>query len=330
MPELLTRGHVVNQKRVAEIEKRARFSNYVLLPTRHSFKKFIGIMINIIKFIIKSSNGRPFLGPLLSTPLEKIPTIFSVATNNANEAISGEKDQLELNDMKLEEKCFRLVVTYLFRKTTKELIEFTKPSIVDKQGHKINDIIYSKNRLLETVEFTKVTGMDMIDLDPLSVNVRAPLIDRFSPFAYAIAQYIHWDVSNHAGLETCHRLCLERVHILQSYSLFKEISMECAKCRIKRKKFLEVSTGPIGDHQLTIAPAFYASQADLFGPISVFVPGYERQTRNRSALTSKVWVMVFTCPVTRLVAKSSKNQIQVESSRVLHDLGQITDFQSIL
>ena len=78
--------------------------------------------------------------------------------------------------------------------------------------------------------------------------------------------------------------------------------MECAKCRIKRKKFLEVSTGPVGEHQATIAPAMYACQADLFGPISVFVPGYEKQTRNRTALTSKVWVMVFVCPITRLVS----------------------------
>ena len=154
-------------------------------------QKFISIMINIMKFVLISSNFRPFNGPLLSTPLEKVPTIFTVASENNEKATVDEKDPLELSDMKLEEKCFKLVATYIYRKTTAELVEFTKKSAVEKQGHKINDIIYSKNRLLETVEFSKVTGMEMIDLDPLGVNVRAPMIDRYSPFAYAIAQYIH-------------------------------------------------------------------------------------------------------------------------------------------
>ena len=33
----------------------------------------------------------------------------------------------------------------------------------------------------------------------------------------------------------------------------------------------------------------------------IYVPGYKQQTRNRKALSTKAYVMVFVCPVTRLV-----------------------------
>ena len=39
--------------------------------------------------------------------------------------------------------------------------------------------------------------------------------------------------------------------------------------------------GPIAQGQLIIAPAFYATMLDLFGPVKSYVPGYERQTRGR-------------------------------------------------
>ena len=299
VPELLTRGHALNQLRVSEIEKRARFSNYVLLPTKFGLKKFVGIMNYVFKFIVKCRKYKPFNGPLLSSHLEKVPTLLTSAVPIINSVQSS--DPHELQDLQLEEVCYKLTGTYLFRKTSAELKEFTKKSIIDKQGYEANGIIYSKNRLLETVEFNKVTGMELVNLDPLGVNVMAPLIDRYSPVSYAVAQYVHWEVSKHGGLESCNRLCLERVHIIQGFSLHKELSLECAKCCIKRKKFLEVSTGPAGEHQLTIAPPMFACQADLFGPLSVYVPGFSKQTRNRPTLSSQVWVIVFACPVTRLV-----------------------------
>ena len=62
---------------------------------------------------------------------------------------------------------------------------------------------------------------------------------------------------------------------------------------MKRKRFLEVST---------IAPPMYACQADLFGPVMVYAPGYSKDLRGRPASACKVWVLVFVCPVTRLVS----------------------------
>ena len=300
VPELLIKGHVINEHRVTEIEKRARFSNYLILPTKWGFKKFIRVITMVFKFLLKCKKGKPFTGHLLAVPLNKVPALLTVMTGQTTQS----SEPLQFSNLQLEDKAFAVSVTYLFRIASLEVKQFNKKNLIEKHGTLEEGIIFAKSRLLDHMEFNKVTGMEMVSLDPLGINVKVPLLDRFSPLSYSLAQYVHWEVSKHSGLESCNRLCLERVHILQGFSLFKEIAKECIVCKIKRGKFLEASIGPVGDHQLTIAPPMYACQADIFGPISVFVPGFSAKAglRGRPADQVKVWVLTFVCPVTRLVS----------------------------
>ena len=98
--------------------------------------------------------------------------------------------------------------------------------------------------------------MEFINLEPLGVNTKCPILDRYSPISYSIAQYVHFDLSGHSGLETCNRLALERVHIIQGVSLFRELATECIRCKIKRRRFLEMSMGPVGEHHFNVAHPF--------------------------------------------------------------------------
>ena len=59
--------------------------------------------------------------------------------------------------------------------------------------------------------------------------------------------------------------------------------------------------GGVKPEQLIVAPPFWACQMDLFGPYRTFVPGYEKETRNRQMLECQVWVLAVVCPTTRLV-----------------------------
>ena len=127
-----------------------------------------------------------------------------------------------------------------------------------------------------------------------------PLIERFSPIAYSIALYVHTTVGKHAGYETSYRLSLEYVHILQVPSLFKQIGEQCVGCAKKRKQYLDVVMGPVSDHQLSIVPPFYCAYVDLDGPYHVYVPGFERETRNRKIQKTKCYIMCFVCPMTKL------------------------------
>ena len=132
-------------------------------------------------------------------------------------------------------------------------------------------------------------------------NILCPIIDRWSPLAYAIGDYVHTKVAKHAGYETCLRHSHSYVHIIQGYSLFHELGEDCALCRKKNGRFIEAAMGPVDAAKFTIAPAFWTSQCDLWGPMTVYVPGREKNTRNSTALSTKVWAMVTVCVVTKLV-----------------------------
>ena len=126
-------------------------------------------------------------------------------------------------------------------------------------------------------------------------------MDRYSVIALSIALWIHQDISVHAGVESCYRASLQFCHIIQGPSLFKELSEECSKCRMIRKKYLEAACGPVHDHQLAVCPSFHTAFLDLDGPYEVYVPGFEVNTRNRKTLATKNYLMVFCCPVSKLL-----------------------------
>ena len=169
---------------------------------------------------------------------------------------------------------------------------------VEKYTVMKDGVLLSKGRLIDGMNFMETADLDTLNLGSFGVKTMIPVIDRFSPLAYSIAQHIHWTVAKHRGMETCLRMSLEHVHIMQGMSLFRELGEDCIRCKIKRGRFIEASLGPLSEKQLIVAPPFYAIQIDLCGPCRVFVPGYEKETRSTKAKESKVWILVAVCLVT--------------------------------
>ena len=83
--------------------------------------------------------------------------------------------------------------------------------------------------------------------------------------------------------------------------MYEELGDECSVCKKLRKRFIEVSMGPVSTFQFPVCPPFWVTQADLFGPLVHYVPGRERNTRKSPALDSKCYVFVMVCMVTKLV-----------------------------
>ena len=135
----------------------------------------------------------------------------------------------------------------------------------------------------------------------MGIKAHVPLIDRYSPLAYASGQHVHWNLAHHRGIESCNRFSLQNCSILQGMSLYKEIARDCIWCARKKKKFLEASMGPVSDNQLAIAPPFWCAQIDLFGPLNCYIPGFERTTRKNSQISIKTWILTSVCVVTKLV-----------------------------
>ena len=156
-------------------------------------------------------------------------------------------------------------------------------------------ILFSKGRIIDGMNFVQTGGIQIGELGHFGIKAHIPLIDRHSPLAYSIALYVHWILAKHRGIETCNRISLGHVNILQGASLYKELGEECVRCRMKRKRYLEMPMGPVSDHQLNICPPFWTCQADLFGPVQVYVPGFTKNTRNRKVHKKilKKWLLLF-------------------------------------
>ena len=132
-------------------------------------------------------------------------------------------------------------------------------------------------------------------------GVSPPLLDRYSPLAYSIGDYIHRVIANHGGYENCFRESLNYVFIFQGTGLFRELGADCVICQKLRGKYIEASMAPLSDHQLTIAPAFWITMADIMGPVHIYVPGHTMKTRNKQVMEVKCYVLMLVCATTKNV-----------------------------
>ena len=114
--------------------------------------------------------------------------------------------------------------------------------------------------MLDGLNFQETGDFGDLNLGSLGIKVNTPVLDRYSPLSFSVAQHIHWTVSKHRGIETNNRLCLENVSIIQAMTLFREIADECVRCQMKRKQYLEVPMGPVAQEQLVIAPPFFGQE----------------------------------------------------------------------
>ena len=326
----------LDKKRVQKIAERAAFSGYGrLLPTRRRFPAMIRISSYVLIFINKcrlKMNRRlgwnkAWSGKLLAEAslwfsafpvtslgeqLETRVMVQVVLINSEKsehdetplrKAFSTQEDTFykahtTIGDLLPTDSHINAALLLYYRWASLEVLQFNSKQVVDKHAVEKDGILLSKGRIIDGMNFLETADLDTLDLGSLGIKTMIPVIDRYSPLAYSIAQHFHWSVVKHRGMETCLRFSLEHVHILQGMSLFRELSLECTKCKMKRGKYIKAATGPLGDKQLIVAPPFYACMIDLFGPVRVFVPGFEKETRASKVKESKVWILTTVCIVT--------------------------------
>ena len=287
-PGSIAWGHTVNQTRVKLLESRANFSDYLVLPTRFAFPKVVRILGLVMKFITQICKRQ-----LGIQSIEQAPKFLSFYTSESSTTSLQVSSDLISSDT-----YTSLALYYLFSKASAEVKEFNSKSFVEKHTIEKGGILLSRSRMADGLDFLN-TGELNVDLGSLGLKVNVPVIDRHSPLAMSVALHVHWRLAPHKGMETQHRISKEHVEIFGGMQLFREITMECIPCRVKRKKFLEVEMSGQHPMRLLIAPPFYCSIVDLFGPYTVYVPGREANTRNSSALSVKVWGMIAVCPTSR-------------------------------
>ena len=109
--------------------------------------------------------------------------------------------------------------------------------------------------------------MSSVMKDLSATTFQVPLAYKHSPLAYSLINEVHWDsmAAKHSGMETVWRYVLKTAYIIFGRDIVKKIRINCERCWYLRKKVLDVGMGPVSKYNLTIAPAFYATQADICG-----------------------------------------------------------------
>ena len=319
--DILTRGHIVtmvhcgvtlNKDRIDLVYSRAAYSGYLILPTKFHFPAVVRIMGIVWRFIksFKCLKGKlttkPTFNMLSATGgvCSEVSMTVAFASSVQSEVQALAVD--EFNNEKViiipTEEDISDALTYLFRVATKEVKEFVKPEIIKKIAVESQGILYSKSRVMDGQRFTLSGDMkDSRILADQGIIIHTPLVERFSPLAYSIGHYVHENLARHSGYETCNRTSLGFCLILKGIGLYEELGNECTTCKKLRKRFIEVSMGPVSSHQFAVCPLFWVTQGDLFGPLTHYVPGRERNTRRNPALDSKCYAFVMVCVVTKLV-----------------------------
>ena len=108
--------------------------------------------------------------------------------------------------------------------------EFIRKIAIEKDG-----ILFAKSRILDSQRFQAAGGLEELDsIAEFGIKLMTPVLDRYSPLAYSIGDYIHRKVAKHAGYENSFREGLNHCFIIQGLSLFREPGDDCVKCRKMR------------------------------------------------------------------------------------------------
>ena len=321
----------IDKMKVAVREVKAE---YLFPPLKRSFKSLVRVtalvLVAISKFkklLIKKQIERGEKSKLDMKALDFKPPIFTVFQCSSkpdldeDDLVNATQTKEKLTEyfsiqgialtktsqnhkiITLDEKQLSGALENLFKKATSEVKAFNDPKQIDKVAIEQNGILFSKSRLLESAELRAVGHLaDTINLESFTgVNYKVPMLDKHSPLAISIANHLHYVKFPHKGAETLHRLSLQFCNMMGGRKLFTQLSADCFYCKKLQKKLLEQIMGPLSDSQLTISPVFFYTLVDLWGPLTAYVPGYEKVTRSTSDKPHQIYVMVFACGATGTV-----------------------------
>lgn len=311
-------AYTTNIVPAAEIKKRYQFSNYLIDPNRFRLRKVVRILALVLKFIRKlvvKRKERLHEKPMGSKPpVIKIPSAFAFDNDrylvtqgifSASSLPCCKKGLvLELTDDDL-----RYSLDYFYRKSTEEVKKFVVKKSYKSISKEINGILYYTGRILPSQSFSGKLSLSDVILDLSSTSLFCvPLVESCSPFAYSLVGETHWynEDAMHSGVETVLRYSQKIAYLIGGRELVKKYRRNCARCRILAKKAVEVAMGPVHPDNLNIAPAFYVSQVDIFGPVKTYSNANKRAT-------VKLWFVVFCCCSTTAIDVKAMEDYSTEA-----------------
>ena len=232
----------------SKVADRYDSSNYVIDPNCFGWQRTLRAMAYVMKFVkINAPTWRP---------------IYEDDSSPAMQSYSWE--ELE-----------SLAANYYFYKGTAEVHKFSNSKDYDTCSVLKNGIIYYTGRILEGQAIEDPTST-FHDVEKL--HFVRPILDRFSPVAYSVMLSCHSDTLKHRSSPATLRESRSVAYILKGRDLSNEITDNCRPCHRFRARLVEAEMSKLHQSRLTIAPAFYFVQCDLFGPLKMVCEHHSRST----------------------------------------------------
>ena len=267
---------------MSAIKKRYNYSHYLIDPNKYKFERVTRQMAIIIKCCRK-----------LLLNIGRELSLFPVLPRDTGEPL-GKKfaEDITIPGLELSDLDIQHALNYYFRKASEELKSFVNPKQYERDSFEKEGIVYYSGRVLNCdISYQCDMTEKMLDLSKDTFIV--PIVDRYSPLAYAIVNQFHWEdkTVKHCGVESTIRAVMSLAHILRVRDLVKSIKKNCKRCRYILKRTVEVIMGPTSKDQLCVAPPFYITQVDLCGPFKAY------SVHNKRA-TIKIYICTFVCCTT--------------------------------
>ena len=308
-------SYAVRKVQSEALTKRYEFLEYIVDPNRYKLRKVVRVvalvMVFVRNFVRKWSKKK--------TPVLRLSDdSFSQFSKNILSDLSVEKYLVTCGNVysvrsstglvsyfssppglvvHLSEEDLNLALNYFYRKCTLEVKHFVDKKSYEKISVEKEGILYYSGRILPSQEFGGTLKLSDVMIDLTSTTFSVPLVDKMSPFAYALVNDVHWysPVAKHSGNETVWRYVLKYAYIVDGKELVRSFRQDCTRCRYLAKRTVDVVMGPVSKVNLMLAPAFYISQVDICGPMKAYSVHNKRSSIN-------VWFLVFCCCTTGAVS----------------------------
>jgi hypothetical protein len=284
------RGHKVHVLS-SGVEDRYAYSNYLVDPCQRGWCKSVRIMAIVLIFVAKCKRAVADRSTYeKADPGSKLPG-RAVDADPGSKLPGRTREQRIGRLTSLLPEEIHLAELYFFKKGTAEVLRFTKSKDYKNCSEMKDGILYFSGRLLSTGAVNAIEEV-MFDLSP--VTFCRPILDRYSPVAYAIMIEMHWAKVHHLSATTTYRESLATAYIIRGRDLAQEVRDSCKFCARYKAKLVEVEMGKIHESRLVIAPPFTYCQVDLLGP-------YEARCEHNHRAVVKVWGVVFKDPASGAV-----------------------------
>ena len=284
-----------------QIKLRYQLSQYLIDPNRYRFRKVVRVLALVLTFVYKISKNVPKVREnkifchVSPTGLPNILTCSDdkyLVTTGRFKDIEGSSCKVGLV-VEVTEVMLKAAFNYFVMKATNEAKKFLEKYKYVNISKDIDGVLYYSGRILTDYSFGGTPELCEAAIDLCRTTFCVPVMDQYSPVAISIALEIHWhhpDVQ-HRGIEAITRQMERVVHIVAGHKLATSIKDGCKRCRHLYKKSVEMAMGPIQEVNLCIAPPFFATQVDIFGP-------YKAYSRANKRATIKAWYLIFCCCTT--------------------------------